>query len=159
MAKAGNIEENVWSYHVKSWRKTAWIAIWLTIILSLTLVIMREDFNKVLLQLLILISFVFIAFSIATKRTTVEINKREATLKKVSEILFFCKSRIYSLHDFNTVKLVERTVAIEEGYMKMLYTLVLEGERLSIEILSTEDENEVKSLYKELDEFLKPSAG
>jgi hypothetical protein len=48
-------------------------------------------------------------------------------------------------------------VAIEEGYMKILYTLVLQGKHLSIEILSTENENEGKSLYKELDGFLKPS--
>jgi len=158
MAKANNIEENIWAYQVESWRKIAWIAIWLTIVLSLTLIIMRQDLNKVFLQLLVLACFVFIAFSIATKRITVEINRREATLKKVSKILFFRKSRIYSLHDFNTVKLIERAVAIEEGYMKILYTLVLQGEHLSIEILSTENENEGKSLYKELDGFLKPSA-
>jgi len=157
MAKASNIEENIWSYQIESWRKIAWIAIWLTLVLSLTLIIMRQDFNKVFLQLLVLTCFVFIAFSIATRRITVEINQREATFKKVSKILFFRKSRIYSLHDFNTVKLLEKAVAIEEGYIKILYTLVLQGKQSSIEILSTENENEGKSLYKELDGFLKPS--
>ncbi len=57
------------------------------------------------------------------------------------------------------LKLIERAVAIKEGYMKILYTLVLHGKHLSIEILSTENENEGKSLYKELDGFLKPSTG
>src|SRR4030043_184098 len=81
-------------------------------------------------------------------------NRREKTINKWSQVLFFKKSKIYPINDFVSIKIFPETIPVEEGYLSMVYALVLFGPNAFIEILSFNDKEEAKKHLDELSTFL-----
>ncbi len=96
---------------------------------------------------------VFISLLI-TKKKALEINLRDKTINKWSQILFFKKRKIQPITAFDSVKIYHKTMPVEEGYLSKIYSLVLCGPNVSIEILSFNDEEEAKKHLYELSTFL-----
>lgn len=89
-----------------------------------------------------------------TKKKVLEINRRDKTINKWSQVLFFKKSKIYPINDFVSIKIFPKTMPVEEGYLNMVYSLVLFGPNASIEILSFNDKEEAQKHLSELSAFL-----
>jgi hypothetical protein len=53
--------------------------------------------------------------------------------------------------------MIEKNIAVEEGYGVTLYAIVLQGRDVSLELLSTDDKQEGRRIQKELIEFLELS--
>lgn len=90
-----------------------------------------------------------------TKKKVLEINRRDKTINKWSQVLFFKKSKIHPLNDFVSIKIFPKTMPVEEGYLNMVYSLVLFSPDASIEILSFNDKEEAQKHLSELSAFLK----
>ena len=56
---------------------------------------------------------------------------------------------------FDTVKLIEKNLTVEEGYGVTRYSIVLKGGDVSLELLSTDDMQKGRAIRKELLNFLK----
>lgn len=158
MVKDSYVEEDVRSYREKSGIKMMWVALWLIVVLSMTFIGLRYSNDSALASFLAIIIFAFIISTVVTSHTTVVLNRRNATVKKIQKVLFFSKIRIYPLSNFHRVKIVERATTVEEGYMVSLYSLVLEGKNSFLELFSTDDEREGKLLQKDLSSFLQLSS-
>ena len=94
-------------------------------------------------------------FLLITKKKILEINRRDKTINKWSQVLFFKKSKIYPINDFVSIKIFPETIPVEEGYLSMVYALVLFGPNAFIEILSFNDKEEAQKHLSELSAFLK----
>jgi hypothetical protein len=93
-------------------------------------------------------------FLLITKKKVLEINLRDKTISKWSRILFFKKNNIYPINNFNSIQISPKTVPVEEGYLSIVYSLVLSGPSVTIEILSFNDKEEAKKHLYELSTFL-----
>lgn len=151
MAEIGIIKNNVWSYHDRPQRAVAVAAFLLIFASFLAVIILRQSSYAEFLALSLVILLVL---SFTERSTSVEIDREEATVRKVQQLLFFKRTKTYPLHNFDTVSLHNKEAAVEEGYKIILYSVILEGKALSVELLSTDDEKEGKVLRKELSEFL-----
>jgi hypothetical protein len=101
--------------------------------------------------------FILIAlliFLLMTKKKVLEINLRDKTINKWSQVLLFKKSKIRPITDFDSIKISPKTVPVEEGYQSIVYSLVLSGPSVTIEILSFNDKEEAKKHLYELSTFL-----
>src|SRR4030066_2333340 len=89
-----------------------------------------------------------------TKKKILEINRRDKTINKWSQVFFFKKSKIHPINDLVSIKIFPETIPIEEGYKSIVYSLVLSGPGTSIEIVSLHDKEEAKKHLDELSTFL-----
>ena len=94
-------------------------------------------------------------FLLITKKKILEINRRDKTINKWSQVLFFKKSKIYPINDFVSIKIFPKTMPVEEDYKSIVYSLVLSSPGTSIEIVSLHDKEEAKKHLDELSTFLK----
>ncbi|MBI4838835.1 MAG: hypothetical protein HY806_06770 [Nitrospirae bacterium] len=107
-----------------------------------------------------LIEIIFFAFlvilvvSVASRSIIIEINRKEGIIKKTHRILLFSKSRTFSLHDFDTIQVIGKEVSGIEGYSYAIYSVIMQGKNLSVELMSANDENEAESSREEIDKFL-----
>ncbi len=155
MVKSSFVGKDIWSYHTKPEVSLVWFALWFTIIFSIAVVVLLQyNSNSVISLVLAIMVFIFVIIAIGTANTTVLINRRDATVKKSRKILFFSKDRIYPLGDFHAIRLLKKVAPIEEGYRTIFYSLVLQGKKSFLEILSTGDEDDGESLKRELSTFL-----
>ena len=111
----------------------------------------RQDLHAT--QLMAFVLVMAAALSITMRSTIIEINRSEGTVSKTSRLLFFRRSRSYPLHDFNTIRLVEQIKTIEEGYLDISYTIVLQDHGRSLELLSVDDEKKGTQICKEIISF------
>lgn len=88
VSKVCNEDEDVWSYREEPRQKEAVIAVGVIIALSIMLIILNQDINTVLPQFLALIFLVSVVLALATATTTIEINRNEATVKKIHLFIF-----------------------------------------------------------------------
>lgn len=95
-----------------------------------------------------------LVFLLITKKKVLEINIRDKTINKWSQVLFFKKNKIYPIHSFDSIKISPKTVPVEEGYLSTVYSLVLFGPSAFIEILSFNDKREAEKHLHELSTFL-----
>ena len=93
-------------------------------------------------------------FLLITKKKILEINRRDKTINKWSQVLFFKKSKIHPINDLVSIKIFPKTMPVEEGYLNVVYSLVLSGPGTSIEIVSLHDKEEAKKHLDELSTFL-----
>ena len=77
------------------------------------------------------------------------------TIKTISQVLFFRKEKIQPLTEFDSIKISPQTESIEEGYLKILYSLVLSGPTNSKEIVILTNRTGAKVHLEELAMFLK----
>jgi hypothetical protein len=148
-------DENIWVYRDDSGKNAAWIPVSLFAALSLTLIVTHWDIEKIPFQFSAIIFFFIIALFVSAERTIIKIDRREATIKKTHKVSFLSRTKTYSLHDFNSVRLIEKAVPVEEGYINIVYSIILQGNKSSLELFSLEDEKQGQSISKELSSFLK----
>ncbi|MFA5823334.1 MAG: hypothetical protein WC853_09700 [Thermodesulfovibrionales bacterium] len=148
-------DENIWVYRDDSGKNTAWIPVLLFAALSLMLIVTHWDIGKTPFQFSVIILFFIGALFVSTERTTIKIDRREATVKKTHKVFFLSQTKTYSLLGFNSVRLVEKAAPVEEGYINIVYSIILQGNKSSLELFSLEDEKQVQSFSRELSSFLK----
>ncbi len=151
MARIKAIDSNVWSHHDRPGKAIEIAALLAIIALSSAFLIFRHSSYGELLALILLILLIL---SISAKSTAIEINRTEATLKRIQKLIIFKRARAYPLNNFDTIKMREKEVDVEEGYKINLYSVILEGKQFSFELLSADDEKEGKVFLEELSEFL-----
>jgi hypothetical protein len=155
MSNVKQIDENIRVYNDNSGRNAAWILVWFFAALFLILIVTRWDIREILFQFSAVILFFMIALFVSTERTIIKINRKEATVEKIRKVIFFAQAKTYSLRDFDSVKLMEKEVPVEEGYSNIIYSVILQGKKSSLELFSLEDEKQGQSFSRELSSFLK----
>jgi|WetSurMetagenome_2_1015567.scaffolds.fasta_scaffold132635_2 hypothetical protein len=148
-------DENIWVYRDDSGKNTAWIPVLLFAALLLMLIVTHGDIRKIPFQFTAIIFFLIFALFVSAERTIIKIDLREATVKKTHKVSFLSRTKTYSLHDFDSVRLMEKAVTVEEGYINIVYSIILQGKKSSLELFSLEDEKHGQSFSKELSLFLK----
>jgi hypothetical protein len=89
-----------------------------------------------------------------TKKKIMEINRRERTISIRSNILFLKKSKTYLLNDFDSINIAHKAESVEEGYLNIVYSIVLSGTSASLEIISVNERAEAEKHLYELSAFL-----
>jgi hypothetical protein len=148
-------DEYIWLYRDDSGKKTAWIPVLLFAALLLMLIVTHWDIGKIHFQFSAIIFFFIFALFVSAERMTIKIDRREATVKKTHKVSFLSQTKTYSLHDFDSVRLIEKAVTVEEGYINIVYSIILQGNKSSLELFSLEDEKHGRSFSRELSSFLK----
>lgn len=154
MVRGSYVEEDVRSYRENSGVKMMWFVLWFIAFCSMMFIVMRYSSDFALASLVSIIIFIFILLALITSHSTIVINRKDATVKKIQKVLFFTKHKIYPLSNFYRVRIVQQVTTVEEGYMVSLYSLVLEGKNSFLEVFSADNEHEVESLQKDLSSFL-----
>jgi len=147
--------EDIWIYQLEP--ANAMIGAILAALSALFFFLYAVENNMALSQdhyLFFIIIAVLISLLI-TKKKVLEINRRDKTINKCSQILFFKKNKIYPLDDFDSIKISPKTMPAEEGYLNTVYSLLLFGPDASIEILSFNNKEEAQKKLSELSAFLK----
>ena len=85
----------------------------------------------------------------------IEIDDNKGTVERIRGYSFFQKKERYELCRFESVRLSETAIAIEEGYLRILYSVYLEAPGSCCELIATYDENRARSLHRELAELLR----
>jgi hypothetical protein len=156
MTEENTLIDTNWVYHEEP-RKVEYASGLLIIIAAAVLVFMhnRQNLHSAFIcQLTVtVLVMVAVALSITMRSTIIEINRREGAVTKTNRLLMFRRSRSYPLHDFNTIRLVEQVKTIEEGYLDIFYTIVLQGHGRSFELLSLDDSKKGAQLCKEIISF------
>ena len=139
--------------HHDEQRKAEYVTGLLTVITAAVLAFIcnRQNLHAGIFCQLIAVALVIVAVLVTAPRsTTIEIKRGEAFLRKTSQLLFFRRTRSYALHDFHVLRLIEQVKTVEEGYLVLFYTIVLQGHRISLELLSTDDKKKGELLCKEI---------
>jgi hypothetical protein len=148
-----DITEDTIRVHHDEQRKAEYVTGLLTVITAavLAFVCNRQNLHAGIFCQLIAVTLVIVAaLVIAPRSTTIEIKRGEAVLRKISRLLFFRRSRSYSLHDFHAIRLIEQVKTVEEGYLVLSYNIVLQGHKRSLVLLSTDDKKKGELLCKEI---------
>jgi hypothetical protein len=148
-----DITEDTIRVHHDEQRKAEYVTGLLTVIATAVLAFIcnRQNLHTGIFCQLIAVALVIVAvIVIAPRSTTIEIKRGEAVLRKISQLLFFRRSRSYALHDFHAIRLIEQVNTVEEGYLVLFYTIVLQGHKRSLELLSTDDKKKGELLCKEI---------
>jgi hypothetical protein len=155
MSNFSMADENIWVYSDDSGKNTAWISLLLFVALLLMPIVTHWDIGKIPFQILIIIFFFIGALFVSAGRTRIKIDRREATVIKTHKVFVLSRSKTYSLRDYDSVGLIEKAVPVEEGYINIIYSIILRGEKSSLELFSFEDERQGQAVSKELSSFLK----
>jgi hypothetical protein len=148
-------DENIWVYRDDSGKNAARISVSLFAALLLMLIVTHWDIGKMPLQISAINFFFIVALFVSAERTTIKIDLRQATVKKTHKVYFLSRTKTYSLHDFDSVRLIEKAVPVEEGYINIVYSIILQGNKSSLELYSLENEKQGQSFSRELSSFLK----
>ena len=87
---------------------------------------------------------------LTTSTTTVEIDSAAGLVRKMAGPFLWKKLKTYPLRNIDAVRFLEKDIIVEEGYGVTSYTIVLESNNSSQELLSTNDEQQGRALYREL---------
>ncbi|MBI4681306.1 MAG: hypothetical protein HY753_08945 [Nitrospirae bacterium] len=118
------------------------------------LILICQDSCVNLIEIIFFAFLVILLVSVASRSIIIEINRKEGIIKKTHRILLFSKSRTFSLHDFDTIQVIGKEVSGIEGYSYAIYSVIMQGKNLSVELMSANDENEAESSREEIDKFL-----
>jgi hypothetical protein len=144
---------DIWIYEDKSARKESWIPLFL--LLSLIALFFFLDKNVYFfIYLTVLVFFLGLSVYLTAKHMTVSIDRRAGMLTANRQILFLNKRKTFDAHNVTSVELVERPVAVQEGYIVLYYSVVLKGENTSFEIFSLKDEDIAKKHFRDIKAFL-----
>jgi hypothetical protein len=83
-------------------------------------------------------------------RVIAEIDLLNAVIKTVVPGIILHRFRTHALREFTSVALQECIRSIEEGYLVAEYTVVLQGAKIYLNILSTYNREEALTIQKEL---------
>jgi hypothetical protein len=151
------ITENTWSYRNETGTKII-VAVLVVLVLSfLTMITLHQGMDPVWILLLGVVIIIAVVVSKPTTGMNIEINRSEGTVTKKEKSFLFKKQKTSSLRMFDAVNMIEKNIAVEEGYGVTLYAIVLQGRDVSLELLSTDDKQEGRRIQKELIEFLELS--
>jgi hypothetical protein len=145
---------NLWVYQLQP--PSTIIGAVLLSLLALFLVLYVVQNNVALSQnhYLFLILFVVLLSIVITNKKVLEINRRDKIINKCSQVLFFSKCKIQRITDFDSISMSPKIVPVEEGYLSTVYSLVLSGPIVTLEILSFDDKEEAEKHLHELSTFL-----
>ncbi|MEW6110367.1 MAG: hypothetical protein AB1632_14550 [Nitrospirota bacterium] len=149
-------EENILIRNDKPGRKSVIGAVAVIAAALFGIIVTQKNTHEVLYGIIAVMLFAAAMLLLTARSTTIEINRREARLRKVHRIFFLKIKKTFSLHDFSAVKLVARESQSIEGYATLIYSIVLHGKGLSVELLSTGDEEEGKGFLEKFVDFLNP---
>ena len=155
ITEVNRLEERNWVYHDEP-RKVAYISGLFIVIATAALVIthiLQNAHTAFIYQLIAVVFVITVVLFMTRGGTIIEIDRREELVTKTNWLLFFRRSRSYPLHDFNTIRLVEQVKTIEEGYLDIFYTIVLQGQERSFELLSVNDAKKGLPICKEIISF------
>jgi len=144
---------DVWVYENKSDRKELWIPLSLFLIL-IALFLFLDKNIYFFIYLTVLVFFLGLSVYITAKHMIVSIDRQAGLITENSQILFLNKRKTINANNFTSVKLVEKPVTVQEGYIVLYYSVVLKGENTSFEILSSKDEGIAKKHFRDIKAFL-----
>ena len=145
--------KSAWSYS----RKPGMTAVAAAVTLLSFLVaiwLFRNDHS--LLSFILVLAGMIAGWSFArlSRSTTIEIDLDEGLVTKKEKLWFSKKVSTYPLRDFNEVKMSRQGALVEEGYGVIRYVLALEGSGTTIEVYSTEDEQQARMIQQMLVQYL-----
>jgi hypothetical protein len=146
--------DDVWIYELEPANKLIG-----SILLGLTILffLLHAVQNKMTLHeehylfLAIILSFIFL---VMTKKKVLEIDRGKKTINKWRRVLFLRKNQIRPTDDFDSIRIVPKTVPAEEGYLSTVYSLVLSGPAASLELLTVSEKEEADKCLLDLSAFL-----
>jgi hypothetical protein len=89
-----------------------------------------------------------------SRNTTIAMDAEGARLIKREKLLFTEKLTIIPLREFSAVKMTRQGSLVEEGYGVIRYGIALEGSGTSLEVYSTEDEQQGRMIRQMLMQYL-----
>ncbi len=132
---ANKKSENIWIYNLEPANPVVGFILISFVTIFFILFTIMHDLTIQNVHFYVFTLIVFLLFIFAVKKSELVINCNNMTIKSISKIFFFRKNKIQPLTDFDSIKLLPRTEFIEEGYLKILYSLVLSGPTNSKEIV------------------------
>jgi hypothetical protein len=146
--------EDVWTYQLESANKI--VGAMLLLFFTGFFAIYAIQHNMALSQNHYFIYFLGIFFisALITKKSSLEINRRDKIIKTTSQVLFIKKNKIQSLLDFDSIRISSQKESICEGNLTIVYSLTLSGPSSIQEIIDFYDEEEAKKHLYELVSFL-----
>jgi hypothetical protein len=147
----------IWSYRDEQGTKIVFTVLFVLAISFLAMIAINRGMDSVWLALLSIVIVILFVVSGLTTGTNIEINRRDGTVMKTEGFFLSKKRKTSYLRMFDTVKLLEKNITVEEGYGVTRYSIVLEGRDASLELLSTDDKQKGRAIRKELIEFLELS--
>lgn len=151
------ITENTWSYRNETGTKITVAVLVVPFLSFLAMIALHKDMDTVWLVLLGVVIIIAVVVSKPTTGMNIEINRSKGTVTKTEKFLLFKNKKTSSLKMFDAINMIEKNIAVEEGYRVIRYSIVLQGGDASLELLSTDDKQEGKAIQKELIEFLELS--
>ncbi len=86
--------------------------------------------------------------------TKIAIDRASGTVEKIQGFSIWKKRSMWNLGWFDAVRFAAQPTVVEDGYGTILYSVFLEAAGVSLELLSTDDEEHARSLHRELKELL-----
>lgn len=120
----------------------------------LVVIALQRDIASIASTLVLVAAITLVVYLAQSRVTEVEIDIEAAVIKKSTKFPFFAFHKKYPLRDFDEVKLTAMDEPVQDGYRSIRYAVVLSGKTRSLELLSTERENEGQEIQKELAAFL-----
>ena len=145
--------KSAWSYSSKPGMTAVAAA---GILLSVLVAILLFRYDHSLLSFTLVLPGMIAGWSFArlSRSTTIEIDLDEGLVTKKEKLWFSKKVSTYPLRDFNEVKMSRQGALVEEGYGVIRYVLALEGSGTTIEVYSTEDEQQARMIQQMLVQYL-----
>lgn len=146
--------EDIWIYQLEPANSIVGAVLMVLLTVFFIIFAIQKDLNLRKDHYLFFLGGISIISLLLTKKKVLEINRKDKIIKTSSKILFFKKNKIQPLTDFDSVNLSPKTETIDEGYLNIVYSLVLSGPGASIETVSLHDKEEAKKHLHELSTFL-----
>jgi hypothetical protein len=146
-------KSDIWLYEDRSWRNELWIPLFLFLIL-IGLFLFLDKNVYFYGYLTVLVFLLGLSVYITAEHTTLRIDRQAGLITENRRVLFLHKRKTFIADNFSSVKLVEKPVTVQEGYIVLNYSLVLTGANASFEIFSLEDEDIAKKHFQDINAFL-----
>jgi hypothetical protein len=153
MVEDAMIKKNVWSYSDKPGTVTVTAAAMAIFILA-TIMLFNRGFTMGALIVLLPAMLAAWSFSRVLQSTTIEIDLDRDTVSKREKLWFSEKISTYPLRNFSEVKISRQSALAEEGYGVVRYGIALEGSEISLDVYSTENEQQSRMIQQMLMEHL-----
>lgn len=146
--------EDIWVYQTESANK--FVDFILMALLTTVFVLKAIQDSVPFYQVCYLIFFLLIIMIslLIPKKSAVEINMRDKTINTWWKVLSFKNNKIYPLKDFDSIKILQKKVPLEEGYLGTEYSIVISGPAVSKEIASLPDKETAERHLHELATFV-----
>jgi len=146
-------QKHDWSYNDRP-GKTALAAAGALLSIPAAVILYSHDFITGSYTFLLIGMFAAWFFFRLSRNTIIEIDLEKGMVIKKEKLLFSEKLSAYPLRDFSEVKISQQGAFIEEGYGVLRYGIKLEGSVTSLDVYSTEDEQQCRMILHMLAQYL-----